>query len=123
MADKVYRTLAGVVQFDPQERDVNGKTVLSVTIKATGVKEQAQLVSCTLWPSHKKYFGQIEKGTALIVEGTYDVKKGQDGEGNPKTYHNLSVNKVLVLGTLDPGEEVERTSSASSDSGDDEDAW
>lgn len=115
-----WRTLFGVVQFDPTERDANGKDVLSVTIRTTGVKEQSLQVSCTLWPSHSHLFGSIEKGQAVVVEGKFSVNKGTDKEGNPKTYFNMSVARILVLGSLDPGEEVETTSS---DSDDGDDAW
>jgi len=115
MAESQYRTIFGVVQFDPQERQANGKDVLSVTIRAAGVKDQSRLVSCTLWPSHKALFGSIAKGDAVVVEGKYAVNNGTDGDGNPKQYHNLSVAGILKLGSLDTGEETERTNSGSGD--------
>jgi hypothetical protein len=100
-----YRTLYGVVQFDPNEREVNGKKVLSVTIRSAGVKEQSQLVSCTFWPSHKAFF-DVEKGDALVVEGKYSTKPGTD-----KTYHNLSVTGIARLGKVDAGVQEETTDS------------
>jgi len=117
----VWRTLFGVVQFDPTERDVNGKTVLSVTIRTAGLKDQSVQVSCTLWPSHAHLFDSVEKGQAVVVEGKFSANKGTDKEGDPKTYLNLSVARFLSLGALDPGEEVETTDS----DGDapDDDAW
>lgn len=112
-----YRTIFGAVQFDPQEAEVNGKDVLRFTIRSTGTREQSQLVSCTLWPSHKDTFSKIEKGTVLMVQGKYSVNKSDD-----KTYHNLSVSDLLVLGVTDTGEEVERTGDGGS-APDDDESW
>jgi hypothetical protein len=120
MADAVYRTLTGAIQFDPQEADVNGKDILRFSIRATGVKEQAQLVSCTLWPSHKESFSKLKKGSIVMVEGKYSVNNGTK-EGNPVTYHNLSITGLAILGELDPGEREETTSTGGGDAAADED--
>lgn len=112
MAGSEYRTIFGTIQFDPNDRDVNGKAVKSFTVRSAGVKDQSQLVSCTLWPSHKADFDKVVKGAAVVIDGKYSVNNGKDGEGNPKVYHNLSVAKILFLGELDGGEEVETTSAA-----------
>ena len=116
-----WRTLFGVVQFDPVRRDVNGKEVLSVTIRTAGAKEESRSVSCTLWPSHEALFDGVSKGDAVVVEGKFSVGKGTDKDGNPKTYLNLSVARILVLGQTDPGEPVETTDSDGNEP--DDDAW
>lgn len=120
MADS-YRDLTGVVAFDPAERDVNGKTVLNISVRTVGVKDQSQLVSCTLWPSHKALFGTIEKGDILYVQGKYSVKAGEK-DGQPVRYHNLSITGIAKIGALDFGERVETTDEAGDAAADDE-AW
>lgn len=116
-----WRTLFGVVQFDPTPRNANGKDVLSISLRTAGVKEQSQMVSCTLWPSHAALFEKVQKGDAVVVEGKYSVNKGQDKEGNPRTYHNLSISRILLLGPLDGGSDVEVTSGGEDEP--DDDAW
>ncbi len=122
MADSNYRDLTGVVAFDPVERDVNGKTVMNISIRTVGVKEQSQLVSCTLWPSHQALFGKIEKGDILYVQGKYAVKAGEK-DGNPVRYHNLSISGITKIGALDFGEKVETTDDAGDGAADDDEAW
>ena len=57
-------------------------------------------MSCTLWPE----FGglSVKQGDAVLVEGKYTQR--QVGE---KTYHNLSVAKILVMGSGAAGEKPE----------------
>jgi hypothetical protein len=120
MSDVQYRTFIGIVQFDPADREAAGKAVRNVTIRQVGMKDQAQLVSITLWPNHEAI--KVAKGDIVIVDGKFAVNKGKDGEGNPKTYFNVSANAFAVLGKADYGVETESTGDASDD-GDDEDTW
>ena len=115
-----YRTITGFVQFDPTDRDVNGKDVRSVTVKQTGLKDQSQLVSITVWPDHAHV--EIEKGDFVAIDGKFSVNKGKDGEGNPKTYFNLSASTILVLGKGDKGTQTETTEGDEPEA-DGEDAW
>jgi hypothetical protein len=115
-----YRTFVGIVQFDPVDREAAGKDVRNVTIRQVGMKDQAQLVSITLWPTHEHI--KVAKGDIVIVDGKFAVNKGKDGEGNPKTYFNVSANAFAVIGKADYGVEVESTGDDSGD-GDDEDTW
>lgn len=114
MAEATYRTVAGVVQFDPQERQAGGKDIRSVTLRTTGVKDQSIRVSATLWPSHDHV--AVQKGDYVIVEGKFTRNKGEK-DGETVYYNNLSVSSILNLGTLDSGEEIERvnTRAAASD--------
>lgn len=116
-----YRTFIGVVQFDVVGREAAGKDVRNVTIRAVGMKEQAQLVSITLWPEHEHV--KVKKGDVVIVDGKFQVNKGKDGEGNPKTYFNVSANSIAVLGAVDYGAEVERADGDDDASDDGDDAW
>lgn len=122
MADKknTWRTFVGTVQFDPSERDVNGKKVLNIGVRPSGVKDQSILVSATLWPSHKEYFSQIEKGTVVAIEGKFDVRRPSDPDANP--YYNLSVTGLAILGKLDYGVRDDEPDDEPDDAGDDE-SW
>lgn len=117
MSDVQYRTFIGIVQFDPVEREAGGKNVRNVTIRQAGMKDQAQLISITLWPDHEAV--KVEKGDVVIVDGKFQVNKGKDGEGNPRTYFNVSANAFAVLAKADYGVQTESTSDG--DAGDDDD--
>lgn len=121
MSDVQYRTFIGIVQFDPVDREAAGKPVRNVTIRQVGMKDQAQLVSITLWPNHEAI--KVEKGDIVIVDGKFAVNKGKDGEGNPKTYFNVSANAFAVLGKADYGVETESTSGDGDAGDDDDDTW
>jgi len=122
MAD-TWRTFVGVVQYDPTPREVNGKQVVNIGIRPSGVKDQAINVSATLWPSHAAYFDKVEKGTVVVVEGKFDVRPNPNaGADKPKNFYNLSVSGIAVLGQLDLGERVESTSDEEGE-GSEEDAW
>jgi hypothetical protein len=121
MSDVQYRTFIGIVQFDPVDREAAGKPVRNVTIRQVGLKDQAQLVSITLWPNHEAI--KVEKGDIVIVDGKFAVNKGKDGEGNPKTYFNVSANAFAVLGKADYGVETESTSDDDAGDDDDDTTW
>lgn len=119
MSETQYRTFIGIVQFDPVDREAAGKDVRNVTIRQVGLKDQAQLISITLWPTHEGI--KVAKGDIVIVDGKFAVNKGKDGEGNPKSYFNVSANAFAVIGKADYGVETESTASGSTDAGDDDD--
>jgi single-stranded DNA-binding protein len=117
-----YRSFIGMVQFDPVAREAAGKDVRNVTIREVGMKDQAQLISITLWPNHEAV--AVKKGDLVFVDGKFEVNKGKDGEGNPKTYFNVSANAFKNLGACDYGVETESTAGDGDDGdGDDEDTW
>lgn len=114
-----YRTITGFIQFDPTDREVNGKDVRSVVVKQTGLKDQAQNISVTVWDDHAHV--ALEKGDFVAIDGKFTTNQGKDKEGNPKTYFNLSAATILVIGKGDKGTESETTESDAGDDG--EDAW
>lgn len=105
MAENQYRTLIGVVQFDPREGQAGGKDVRNITVRTGGVKEQSLRVGATLWPSHAHV--EVGKGDFVVLEGKFSRNEGTNGQGEKVTYNNLSVTNILNLGTLDAGQEVE----------------
>lgn len=118
MSENVYRTILGIVQFDPKDAEAAGKPIRSITIRATGFKEQSVRVFATLWPSHAHV--KIEKGDVVIVEGKYTQGKGEK-DGAPVTYHNLSVNRIAVLAKVDEGKRVETVNDGADDDAADDD--
>lgn len=101
MAESQFRTLHGVVQFDPREGNAGGKPVRNITIRTSGVKEQSMKVGATLWPSHAHV--AVEKGDEVTLEGKFSRNTGTNAQGEPVTYNNLSVVGIRVHGALDYG--------------------
>ena len=106
MAEPVYRTIAGVVQFDPREGSAGGKDVRNITIRTTGFKDNSLKVGATIWPSHAHV--DVQKGDFVILEGKFSRNTQEGKDGSPVTYNNLSVSGILNLGQLDTGEDRDR---------------
>lgn len=83
-----YASLSGFVQFDPQEREVNGKPLFEFMVRAIGFIGQP-LVKVTLWPELQGDADSIVKGTFVAVDGKYS--QSPDGK-----YHNLSASSLFV---------------------------
>lgn len=95
-----YRTVIGVVQFPPREGEAAGKPVRNIRVNSSGFKEQAVPVSATLWPSHKDF--DVAENDVVILEGKYTRSNGEK-DGEPVTYHNISVARIAKLGVADAG--------------------
>lgn len=118
-AEKQYRTVVGIVQFEPREGEAGGKAVRNITVRQTGFGPTAPRVSATLWPSHAHV--EVNEGDVVVVEGAYTQNKGTDKNENPITYHNLSVNKIAVLAKSDGGVQEGTTNTAAADEPADDD--
>ncbi len=118
MSEKVYRTVIGVVQFDPKEGEASGKSIRNVVIRQVGFKEQSVNVYVTVWPSHADV--GIEKNDVLIVEGTYSRGTGQAQDGSPRVYHNLNATRIAKLGSASEGKRPEVEGSTDDDVADDD---
>lgn len=105
MAEKQYRTVVGIVQFDPKEGEAAGKPVRNIVIRQVGFKEQAVNAYVTVWPSHADV--AIERNDVLIVEGTYSQGKGTTQDGSPRVYHNISATRIAKLGSAVEGKRPE----------------
>lgn len=121
MADsqKQYRTVFGIVQFDPREATAAGKDVRNITVRQTGFGPTAVRVSATLWPSHDHI--EVEKGDIVILDGSYTKNESTGDDGEKRVFHNLSVNQIAVLGKVDFGEKVDVENKPSAQDDDDED--
>lgn len=105
-SDKQYRTVFGIVQFDPKDGEAAGNDIRNIVIRNIGFREQSVNVYATLWPKHAHV--AVERGDVVIVEGSYTQGKSTKKDtGEAVTYHNLSVTKIKVFGQADSGVAVE----------------
>ena len=104
--ERQYRVISGIVQFDPREAEAAGKKVRYVTVRQTGLREQAVLVSLTVWPSHADV--PLAQGDVIFAEGVFTRKTTNDDQGNARTYNNLGVSRLLVLGNASQGVREDR---------------
>lgn len=99
---KKYVTAIGFVQFDPTDRDANGKQVTDLAIKTPG--GDGKFVRITVWPEllvEKSLGRQIEKGDLVAVDGGFTSQPYQDKQGVKKvslqiSAYNLNVNGVRI---------------------------
>lgn len=87
-----YAVVAGMIQFDPKEREANGQSVRDITIKALGTQK---LVRITVWPEFSGV--ALKKGDFVSVDGKYEVSMGQGTDGGQREYINVSATQLAVL--------------------------
>jgi len=87
-----YVTIAGIVQFDPRVRQVAGKEVRDVLVRAIGSNKN---FSVTVWPEKANI--PINKGDFFVADGKYTSSVGQNKQGEQVTYHNLSATTIIRL--------------------------
>lgn len=105
MSDDTYTTIAGMVQFDVEEREVNGGDVRDVTIRSLS---SGDLIRCTVWPEFADT--EIERGDFVVIDG-----KVTEREHKGKVYFNVSARRLAVLPQAIAAErETESASSSSS---------
>lgn len=106
MADeKQYTTVAGMIQFDVETRDVNGGEVRDVTIRSLA---SGNLVRITVWPEFKAT--PLERGDFISVDGDVRIRTVGEGE-NVRTYTNVNARRLAVLPQAAPADrETENTS-------------
>jgi len=87
-----YVTIAGIVQFDPRQRQAGDKQVRDVVIRAIGSNKN---FSVTLWPEKANI--PINKGDFLVCDGKHSQSAGQNKDGEQVTYNNLSATTVIRI--------------------------
>lgn len=90
MAD--YASAAGFVQFDPQEREANGQTVVDYTIKTPGM--DGQLIRVTVWPELQG--DDIAKGDFLAVDGKLTISS-YEKDGEKRQSIQISARQLATL--------------------------
>jgi hypothetical protein len=103
VSDAQYVTALGFVQFDPQEREANGKTVTEFVIKTPG--GDGKNIRVTIWPETD--LGEVAVGDFIAVDGKFTSSSYQSQDGSPKTSLQISATYVAKLGTSAPREDRE----------------
>lgn len=106
---KPYVTAIGFVQFDPQEREANGKTVRDIVIKTSG--GDGKNIRITVWPEIQGA-DVIEKGDVVAVDGGFSSSTYQAQDGSQKTSLQISAYSIAVLGKSLPRADREVESKA-----------
>lgn len=114
MSDNDYMTVAGIVQFDPNDREAAGKKVRDVLIRAIGNNKR---IKVTVWESHAHI--PINKGDFIIADGSYQSSPGQNKQGEQITYHNLSA-YTLFRFTNDETQQANKPKAALPETADDD---
>lgn len=108
-----YITVAGIVQFDPRQRQAGDKQVRDIVIRAIGSNKN---FSITLWPEKANI--PIAKGDFIVADGKHSQSAGQNKAGEQVTYHNLSATTVIrIAGEV--GEALAPTATATAAASDD----
>lgn len=88
--------------FEPREAEAAGKPVRNITVQQAGFGPYAVRVGATLWPSHAHV--SVKQGDIVTLEGAYTTRKTTDTEsGEERTFHNISVTRILNHGAADQG--------------------
>lgn len=91
-----YASAAGFVQFDVNEKEVNGQDIREFVIRTIGSQK---LLKVTLWPEWKDV--PVEKGDFVAVDGKYEQSLGQAADGTPREYLSITAYYLVVT----PGEQ------------------
>lgn len=88
MSDSYFTTVAGIVQFDVESRELDsGQTVRDATVRSIATGE---LVRITFWPDFEE--SEFEKGDFIVVDGKVTPR-----EYNGNTYFNMSARTVAIV--------------------------
>lgn len=101
-AKKTYVTAIGFVQFDPNEREANGKSLTDVTIKTPG--GEGAYIKVTIWPEFDLSVldTPIAKGDLVAADGAFESSTYQNAAGETKTGLQISAFNLNVNGKRIP---------------------
>lgn len=86
MSDKQYAGASGHVQFDPKNREVNGKAVVDIVIRAHGSQK---LIDVTIWPEFL-LTQPVKKGDFISVDGSFTTRSWQAQDGSQREGAQIS---------------------------------
>lgn len=87
-----YTDAAGMIQFPPTDKDLNGKKIREVVINS--IKTGAQ-IRCTIWDGFAHVL--LKQGDVIFANGKATQNKGTKADGTEVVYNNLSVTRLAVL--------------------------
>jgi hypothetical protein len=103
VADATYVTALGFVQFEPVERDANGKNVTEFVIKTPG--GDGKNIRVTVWP--ETHLGEVVVGDFIAVDGKFTSSVYQAQDGTEKTSLQISAGYIAKLGESAPRDDRE----------------
>lgn len=112
MPDSTYVTAEGFVQFDPVEREANGKDIVEVVIRTPG--GEGKNIRVTVWPEIELE-APLKKGDYIAVDGKFSTSTWTDDTGAKRVTLQISASMLAVLGSAAPREDrpVEKKSDKS----------
>lgn len=86
-----YKTTFGVVEFEPETRQANGKNVTQLTLLVGNEIK----VRVSVWPELAQIIpaGTLKQGLLVGVRGTYSSNTSKDGA---TVYHNISARQLGI---------------------------
>lgn len=109
MAEGTYVTALGFVQFEPVEREANGKNVTEFVIKTPG--GDGKNIRVTVWPETD--LGPVAIGDFIAVDGKFSSSVYQAQDGTERTSLQISAGYIAKLGEAAPREDREVVSGSS----------
>jgi hypothetical protein len=101
-SEKTYRTIVGVVEFEPNESTTSsGQDIRSILVSQAGFGRSAIKVSATLWDSFRDI--EVAKNDIVVLKGSFERNETTNKKGDKVVYNNLSVSSIFVLGSMDEG--------------------
>lgn len=98
-------SLVGRLTAKPElKTTTNGTSVCSFTIavKRPYVKDTTDFIDCVAWKQKADYLAAYgNKGDFVSLVGTLTTRKTEDREGKTRTYYEVSVNDINVLGKVE----------------------
>ena len=82
--------VAGLIQFDPRERQLNGQWVRDIKVRAFGSQEETLI---TVWPEHAQV--PLARGDFIVVQGKRREWTRADREGKPRVFTGIDA-KTLI---------------------------
>lgn len=93
LSDKQYAGASGHVQFEPKQREVNGKQVTDLVIRSHGSQK---LIDVTIWPEFQ-LAAPIKQGDFISVDGSYTTRTFQRQDGSTGEGVNISPTSLVHL--------------------------
>jgi hypothetical protein len=87
-----FPVVAGLVQFEPRRREVNGQEVRDVKVCAFGSQQETWV---TVWPEHAHVC--LAAGDLVVVQGRRRTWSGRDRDGNPREYVGVDAKTLVHL--------------------------
>jgi hypothetical protein len=97
-----FPVIAGIVQFEPRVREVNGQTVREILVRAFGRQEEYYI---TVWPEYGHV--PLAKGDFVVVQGKRRSWEGTDRDGNRRWFSSVNAKWLTRVAPAVPKSELE----------------